>query len=67
MNSHVAEKSIIHSKGEKKTGAGHSYSSTDHGVHGRGKLLPRQKHVSLHNQGIQPNGDPEEVMLWGDL
>lgn len=65
MSSQVAVKAIVHSKDHKKTSMGHS--EDDHGVHTRGKLLPRQKHVALSGSGLQPNGDPTEVMLWGDL
>ena len=65
MNSQVAEKVIIHDKDQKKAAVVHNAS--DHGVHTRGKLLPRQKYASLHGSVIQPNGDPTEVMLWGNL
>ncbi len=65
MSSQVAGKAIIHNKDQKKVTMSHS--TPDHGVHTRGKLLPRQKHVPLHCLGVQPNGDPTEVMLWGDL
>lgn len=65
MNSQVAVKSTIHDKDQKKMPSGHG--ALEHGVHVRGKLLPRQKHTALSGVGIQPNGDPTEVMLWGDL
>ena len=65
MDAQVAGEIIMHNKDQKKAIIGHSV--TDHGVHTRGKLLPRQKHVPLHGAGIQPNGDPTEVMLWGNL
>ena len=65
MDSQVAGKTIMQNKDQKKTTIWHS--SADHGVHTRGKLLPRQKHAPLHGSGIQANGDPTEVMLWGDL
>lgn len=65
MNSQMAEKAVVHNRDQKKTTPGHSMA--DHGVHVRGKLLPRQKHAPLNGSALQPNGDPDEVMLWGDM
>ena len=65
MNSHTTVKAIIHSKGQKKQGNIHNL--TDNGVHSRGKLLPRQRHTPLQGTNMQPNGDPIETILWGDM
>ena len=65
MNSQVAVKSATHDKDHKKMPSGHGVWG--HGVHVRGKLLPRQKHAPLVSAELQPNGDPVEVVLWGDF
>lgn len=65
MDARTVGKAITDSKDQKKPSSDHGV--VDHGLHVRGKILPHQKHVSSHGAVLQPNGDPGEVMLWGDL
>ena len=64
MHAQTSGKSLVDNKDRKKMPSDHAVAG--HGVHTRGKLLPQQKHAPLQGAGVQPNGDPIELMLWGD-
>ena len=63
MDTYTNSIRVLHHNDNKAVSAKHTGKSRLQFVD---KMQPKQKHPEMNGAVIKPNGDPDEVMLWGD-